>query len=76
MTTNEIPPVSGPLLERPQDGCAFVIFGASGDLTKRKLIPALYNLSCQDLLPPGFAAVGFAVTPIADVTSGSRWSRA
>jgi len=66
LTTNEIPPGSGPLLQRPEDGCAFVIFGASGDLTKRKLIPALYNLSCQDLLPPGFASVGFAVTPIAD----------
>jgi glucose-6-phosphate 1-dehydrogenase len=57
---------SGPLLRRPEDGCAFVIFGASGDLTKRKLVPALYNLSCQDLLPPGFAAVGFAMTPLAE----------
>ena len=56
----------GSLLQRPRDGCAFVIFGASGDLTKRKLIPALYNLSCQDLLPPGFAAVGFAMTSIAE----------
>ena len=61
-----MPPGSDRLLQRPEDGCAFVIFGASGDLTTRKLIPALYNLSCQDLLPPGFAAVGFAVTPIAD----------
>ena len=57
---------TGPLLQRPGDGCAFVIFGASGDLTKRKLVPALYNLSCQDLLPSGFAAVGFALTPIGD----------
>src|SRR5262245_1408746 len=55
-----------PLLKRPEDGCAFVIFGASGDLTKRKLVPALYNLSCQDLLPPGFAVVGFAMTPTAE----------
>jgi len=48
--------------------CAFVIFGASGDLTARKLIPALYNLSCQDLLPEGFVTVGFAVTPHTDET--------
>jgi glucose-6-phosphate 1-dehydrogenase len=66
LATSDIPPGFDQLLQRPEDGCAFVIFGASGDLTKRKLIPALYNLSCQDLLPPGFAAVGFAVTPIAD----------
>ena len=65
MATSDISPDPGQLLQRPEDGCAFVIFGASGDLTKRKLIPALYNLFCQDLLPPGFAAVGFAVTPIA-----------
>src|SRR6476659_5730608 len=57
---------SGPLLQRPEDGCAFVIFGASGDLTRRKLVPALYNLACQDLLPPGFAVIGFALTPMTD----------
>ncbi|HEY7678381.1 MAG TPA: glucose-6-phosphate dehydrogenase [Candidatus Methylomirabilis sp.] len=37
-----------------------VIFGAGGDLTKRKLIPALYNLARQNLLPKDFAVVGFA----------------
>src|SRR5271155_2193692 len=35
---------------RPGDPCAMVIFGASGDLTKRKLIPALYNLAKDNLL--------------------------
>ena len=35
-----------------------VIFGASGDLTKRKLIPALYELHTQDLLPEKFAVLG------------------
>ncbi|MCX6224147.1 MAG: glucose-6-phosphate dehydrogenase, partial [Bacteroidia bacterium] len=35
-----------------------VIFGASGDLTKRKLIPALYSLEVQDLLPEKFAIIG------------------
>ena len=37
-----------------------VIFGATGDLTRRKLVPALYNLARDRLLPPGFAVVGFA----------------
>ena len=40
--------------------CAVVIFGASGDLTKRKLIPALVNLANQNLLPSDFAVVGVA----------------
>ncbi len=40
--------------------CVMVIFGATGDLTKRKLIPALCNLSQDDLLPKQFAIVGFA----------------
>jgi glucose-6-phosphate 1-dehydrogenase len=37
-----------------------VIFGASGDLTRRKLIPALYNLALEQWLPAGFSVVGFA----------------
>jgi len=45
---------------RPADPCVMVIFGASGDLTKRKLIPALYNLSKDNLLAKEFALVGFA----------------
>jgi glucose-6-phosphate 1-dehydrogenase len=45
---------------RPGDPCAMVIFGASGDLTKRKLIPALYNLAKDNLLSKEFALVGFA----------------
>ncbi len=57
---------SGPFLQRPEDGCAFVIFGASGDLTGRKLVPALYNLSCQELLPSGFAVIGFSLMPMTD----------
>src|SRR5580698_1388644 len=38
--------------------CAMVIFGANGDLTKRLVVPALYNLSKSNLLPPKFALVG------------------
>src|SRR5689334_3616214 len=53
-------------LEPPADPCAFIIFGASGDLTGRKLIPALYNLSCQGLLPEGFAVLGFAIDAMTD----------
>src|SRR5262245_26192371 len=43
----------------PGDPCAMVIFGASGDLTKRKLIPALYNLAKDNLLSREFALIGF-----------------
>jgi glucose-6-phosphate 1-dehydrogenase len=39
---------------------ALVIFGATGDLTKRKLVPSLMGLAKDGLLPPGFAVVGFA----------------
>jgi glucose-6-phosphate 1-dehydrogenase len=45
---------------RRADPCAFVIFGAAGDLTKRLLLPALYNLAAGKLLPEGFAVVGVA----------------
>ena len=45
---------------RPAGPCAIVIFGASGDLTKRKLIPALYNLKTNGLLPKELAVVGVA----------------
>jgi glucose-6-phosphate 1-dehydrogenase len=40
--------------------CVLVIFGAAGDLTKRKLIPALYNLKKSNLLPDSFAVIGVA----------------
>src|SRR5579872_5235617 len=42
------------------DGCTIVIFGASGDLTARKLIPALYQLYKEKQMPPSFKVVGFA----------------
>jgi glucose-6-phosphate 1-dehydrogenase len=43
-----------------------VIFGANGDLARRKLIPALYRLAHQRLLPPGFAVLGTSRTPLTD----------
>lgn len=45
----------------PGTPCVLVIFGASGDLTKRLLMPALYNLACDGLLPQEFAIVGMAL---------------
>jgi len=44
----------------PSNPCVMVIFGAAGDLTKRKLIPALYNLAKDKLLSANFAVIGFA----------------
>ena len=45
---------------RPADPCSLVIFGASGDLTHRLLLPALYNLAAGGLLPDAFALIGVA----------------
>ncbi len=42
------------------DPCTVVIFGATGDLTHRKLVPALYNLAADGALPPAVSVVGFA----------------
>lgn len=46
--------------ERTVKPTALIIFGASGDLTRRKLLPAIYNLALSRLLPGGFALVGVA----------------
>src|SRR5947199_458692 len=45
---------------RRPHGCVLTIFGASGDLTRRKLIPALYNLALERRLPERFAVIGYA----------------
>jgi len=60
-----------PLLEglreaRIPQPCAIVIFGGSGDLAKRKLIPALYALASDGLLPPGFTVIAAGRTHISD----------
>ena len=47
-----IPRVAGP--------CALVLFGVTGDLATKKLLPAIYDLANRGLLPPGFSLVGFA----------------
>jgi glucose-6-phosphate 1-dehydrogenase len=46
--------------------CTIVIFGGAGDLSRRKLIPALYNLALDGLLPTQFAVVGFAIDEMTD----------
>jgi glucose-6-phosphate 1-dehydrogenase len=46
--------------------CAVVLFGASGDLAKRKIIPALYEMALQKLLPEKFALVGYSRTEMSD----------
>ncbi len=47
-----VPHIAGP--------CSLVIFGVTGDLARKKLMPAIYDLAARGLLPPGFALVGFA----------------
>jgi glucose-6-phosphate 1-dehydrogenase len=54
----ENPLLEGLLLRRKPDPCALVIFGASGDLTNKKLMPALYALMLRRLLPEHLAIVG------------------
>ncbi len=58
MASDDSVNVSQDALGAPSGPCAVVIFGAGGDLTKRKLIPALYNLAKGRLLPDNFAIVG------------------
>ena len=53
-------------MKRIEQPVLLVVFGASGDLSKRKLIPALYHLAYQNLLPPNFTLLGFARTPSSD----------
>ncbi|MDQ3804188.1 MAG: glucose-6-phosphate dehydrogenase [Acidobacteriota bacterium] len=64
--TLENPLRVGMRLERAAEPCAVVIFGASGDLAKRKLIPALYRLVQERLLPAEFAIVGLGRTAMTD----------
>ena len=63
-------------LRRTPDPCAMVIFGASGDLTERKLIPALFYLTRERMLPPGFAVVGCARTRKTDEEFAKEMSEA
>jgi len=61
-----LPTPPKPRVGRVADPCVMVIFGFSGDLARRKLIPALYNLATQGLLSREFAVVGLGRTPMND----------
>src|SRR5437870_11888650 len=56
----------GLILPRTPDPAVMVIFGASGDLTSRKLMPALYNLALNRYLPSGFSVIGVADTALSE----------
>jgi len=51
---------------------AIVVFGASGDLTQRKLIPALHSLNCEGLLSPATRLIGVGRTPMSDESFRNR----
>ena len=60
-------PFQDPLrFERHVPECVMVIFGANGDLTKRKLVPALYRLSYDRRLSTGFSVIGISRSPMSD----------
>jgi glucose-6-phosphate 1-dehydrogenase len=61
MTSQSSNPLREGIVNRlAPEPCTLVIFGATGDLTHRKLIPALYNLAAEGALPPAITIIGFA----------------
>ncbi len=63
----EANPLQDPLrFDRRVPPCAMVIFGASGDLSKRKLLPSLYRLFYERRISPNFAVIGSSRTPMSD----------
>ena len=67
MNTSERHPfLQGLSRHRGAPPTVLVIFGASGDLTARKLLPALYNLAADNLLPADFHLIGFGRSPLPD----------
>src|SRR5262249_30742113 len=52
--------------------CSLVIFGVTGDLSRKKLLPAVYDLANRGLLPPGVALVGFARREMANEDFGDE----
>ncbi|MHB2019102.1 MAG: glucose-6-phosphate dehydrogenase [Candidatus Xenobia bacterium] len=60
-------PLAEPLFgERTPDPCSIVIFGATGDLTRRKLVPALYDQFVEQHMPVRFSIIGSGRTPLSD----------
>ena len=66
LVVDPVPSIGVPRTSRMPDPSVMVIFGASGDLTSRKLIPALYYLYRQGMLPEGFSVVGGARSSFTD----------
>src|SRR5215470_8992852 len=66
MTAESFPTSSG--YGGASDPCAIVLFGASGDLAKRKVIPAMFDLAAHNSLGSRYSIVGFARTPMDDET--------
>ena len=63
MSIVRVNPLRDPLdrrLPRIPAPCALVVFGVTGDLARKKLLPAVYDLANRGLLPPGFVVLGFA----------------
>ncbi|MFV0434751.1 MAG: glucose-6-phosphate dehydrogenase [Leucobacter sp.] len=60
VATNPLRSPGDPRLNRIAGPSALIIFGVTGDLSRKKLMPAVYDLANRGLLPPGFALVGFA----------------
>ncbi|KAG5491451.1 hypothetical protein JIQ42_01353 [Leishmania sp. Namibia] len=58
--------------EQTRRALTIIVFGASGDLAKKKTFPALFQLYCDGLLPPEFNIIGYARTNVNDV---ERWKR-
>jgi glucose-6-phosphate 1-dehydrogenase len=71
----ENPLLAGLGPRRTPEPCAIVIFGASGDLTQRKLLPALYSLAANRLLPRELGVVGVGRTPLRDEEFRERMRR-
>ena len=66
VTTEQNPLLEGIELKRTPEPCVMTIFGASGDLCRRKIYPALYALAVRNLLPEQFAVVGVARTKLSN----------
>ena len=76
IATESNPLLEGLQIRRRPEACVLVIFGASGDLTQRKLMPALYSLAYRRLLPDHFAVVGAARTEESDEDFRERMKEA
>jgi glucose-6-phosphate 1-dehydrogenase len=64
---NDLNPLRhGKRISMSAEPCVMVIFGGSGDLTRRKLVPALHNLSQNRLIPAGFSILGISRSPLND----------